>query len=123
VQGQVAFLRTSYRVGNGGKRPVCGGKQQPCLLNATPDDRPVGEKPMDALKRGAEWEGIRYMAAASAASERSSARWSSLDGLAGLSVVLVKATTRGREGCITDECCLSRWIPRRIESLPLFLGA
>ena len=43
VQCQVAFLRTSCRVGNGGKRPVRGGEQQLCSLNATLDDRLVRE--------------------------------------------------------------------------------
>jgi hypothetical protein len=46
---------------------------------------------MDALKRRAEWEGLRCTVVAIAASERSSARWSSLDVMAGLSVVLVTA--------------------------------
>jgi hypothetical protein len=51
VQRQMAFMRKSYRVRNGGERPVRGGKQQFCSLHSTPDNILVGGgRPMDSLE-------------------------------------------------------------------------
>jgi len=42
VQRQVAFMRKTDRVSNGGEGPVRGGKQEPGSLNPAKDDVLMG---------------------------------------------------------------------------------
>lgn len=114
VQRQVAFVREPDGARDGGEGPVRGEEEEFGALNPALNDilmrrnagrrleetrEVVGTQRRDRRKfREREILGEVLFDVGADASER----------------VLSRPTTRGREGSFTDECCLSRWMPRRL---------